>query len=99
MFPSRLAAGRDFATDVLKDPWDFSNVEDLAPERLGDGGLDGQCQCDRPNREERSMVVVLKPEIVEPQRAGLHPCRISAPAPTGPRRERPGLSVEVNQKR
>src|SRR3972149_4533678 len=28
-FPSRLAAGPDFATDVLKDPWDFSNAEDV----------------------------------------------------------------------
>jgi hypothetical protein len=28
-FPSRLAAGPDFATDVLKDPWDFSSIADL----------------------------------------------------------------------
>src|SRR5262245_8434216 len=28
---SVFAAGSDFATDVLQDPWDFSNVEDLSP--------------------------------------------------------------------
>jgi hypothetical protein len=31
-FPTILAAGPDYATDVLRDPWDFSNVEDVSPE-------------------------------------------------------------------
>ncbi len=30
-FPARLAAGPDFATDVLHDAWDMSNVEDISP--------------------------------------------------------------------
>src|SRR5207245_194133 len=29
-FPGKLAAGPDYATDVLKDAWDFSNPEDLS---------------------------------------------------------------------
>ena len=28
-FPDRIVAGPDFATDVLKDAWDFSNAEDV----------------------------------------------------------------------
>ena len=30
-FPARIAAGPDYATDVLRDPWDMSNVEDISP--------------------------------------------------------------------
>ena len=29
-FPDVIAAGPDFATDVLRDPWDMSNVEDVS---------------------------------------------------------------------
>ena len=31
-FPGLLPAGPDFATDVLGDPWDLSNPEDLSPD-------------------------------------------------------------------
>lgn len=38
-FPSRLAAGPDYATDVLKDPWDMSNAEDVSPEPTETAGF------------------------------------------------------------
>jgi Big-like domain-containing protein len=31
-FPARLAAGPDYATDVLNDAWDMSNPEDVSPD-------------------------------------------------------------------
>ena len=31
-FPSVIAAGPDFATDVLRDPWDMNNIEDVSPD-------------------------------------------------------------------
>jgi hypothetical protein len=49
-FPDVIAAGPDFATDVLRDPWDMSNVEDVSldPGEVGgftnfsvNGGLAG----------------------------------------------------------
>jgi hypothetical protein len=36
----RLAAGPDFATDVIGDPWDMSNREDLPRMSFGFSGLD-----------------------------------------------------------
>jgi len=33
-----LMAGPDYATDVLQDPWDFSNAEDIAPDPDQFGG-------------------------------------------------------------
>ena len=31
-FPTRIAAGPDYATDVLRDPWDMSNIDDVSPD-------------------------------------------------------------------
>jgi hypothetical protein len=31
-FPAVIAAGPDYATDVLRDPWDMSNAADVSPE-------------------------------------------------------------------
>src|SRR4029079_18672073 len=31
-FPNRIAAGPDYATDVLRDPWDMNNIEDVSPD-------------------------------------------------------------------
>ena len=31
-FPTRLAAAPDFATEVLGDPWDMCNPQDISPD-------------------------------------------------------------------
>jgi hypothetical protein len=37
-FPNRLAAGPDYATEVLGDPWDMSNAEDIGLSPYETGG-------------------------------------------------------------
>src|SRR5947207_11244037 len=82
VFPARLAAAPDYATEVLGDPWDMCNPEDMSlrpDERVGFSSFDflpGRCRAGGTtmavNGTNDSSVMMLSPGIYD---AALNPGR------------------------